>query len=63
MRKKKGKTKKKRLTIQDKAVLALKQAVKGVIEEHKRTGRSLVIWKDNRVAWISPFTRKEVGPN
>lgn len=60
MRKKKGKTKKKRLTIQDKAVLAMRAAVRGVIKRHKETGRPLAIWKDGRVVWISPYTLKEV---
>jgi len=35
-----------------KAMLALKEAVRGVIEEHKRTGRPLAIWKDGKVKWV-----------
>jgi len=45
---------KKRRSLQDKAMLALKQAVKGVVERHKRTGRSLSIWKDGKVVRLSP---------
>ena len=44
---------KKRLSIQDKAFLALKKAVRGVVEDHKRTGRPLAIWKDGKVVKIS----------
>jgi hypothetical protein len=39
---------KKRLSIQDKAELAMKAAVKKVIAEHKKTGRPLAIWKNGR---------------
>ncbi|MDD5259242.1 MAG: hypothetical protein PHD29_04700 [bacterium] len=58
---KKPKTKRnKRMSIQDKAVLAMKAAVRGVIKQHRETGRPLAIWKDGRVVWISPYTLKEV---
>ncbi|MEA3489244.1 MAG: hypothetical protein U9R44_02740 [Candidatus Omnitrophota bacterium] len=40
---------KKRLTIQDKAELAIKKAIKGVIERHKKSGRPLVIWENGKV--------------
>ena len=46
---------KKRLTLQDKAMLALKEAVHEVIERHKKTGRPLPVWKNNKVTYISPF--------
>jgi len=45
---------KKRLSLQDKAELAMKSAVKKVIEEHKKSGRPLSIWKDGKVVHISP---------
>ncbi len=32
---------------------ALKKAVRGVIEDHKRTGRPLVIWRNGKVTKIS----------
>lgn len=44
---------KKRLSLQDKAELAMKAAVRGVIERHKMTGRPLAVWENNRVRWIS----------
>jgi len=39
---------KKRLSMQDKAELAMKVAVKKVVAEHKKTGRPLAIWKNGR---------------
>ncbi|MDP2652748.1 MAG: hypothetical protein Q8Q08_01830 [Candidatus Omnitrophota bacterium] len=47
---------KKRLSIQDKAEIALKRAVREVVERHKKTGRPLVVWKNGKVARISPHT-------
>ena len=44
----------KRLSLQDKAFIALKKAVREVIEHHKKTGRPLAIWQNNRVAMVSP---------
>ena len=43
---------KKRMTIQDKAEAAMKKAVKKVVEEHKKSGRPLMVWKDGRVKKI-----------
>lgn len=48
-----GKIMKKRLTLQQKAFIALKEAVREVIEHHRETGRPLAVWQDNRVEWIS----------
>ncbi len=42
-----------RKSLQDKAMLALKQAVKEVVERHKKTGRRLAVWKDGKVKRIS----------
>ena len=40
---------KKRRSLQDKAVIALKQAVKEVVEQHKKAGRPIAIWKHGKV--------------
>jgi len=44
------------LTIQQKAELALKDAVRKVVEHHKKTGRPLAVWKDGKVVMISPYS-------
>lgn len=44
---------KKRLTLNDKAFLALKAAVREVIENHKKTGRPLAIWKNGKAVMVS----------
>ena len=31
---------------------ALQEAVRGVIEDHKRTGRPLIIWRNGKVAKV-----------
>ncbi|KAF0125966.1 MAG: hypothetical protein FD189_1951 [Elusimicrobia bacterium] len=46
--------KKKRLTLQDKAELAMKAAVRKVVAQHKKTGRPLAVWKNGRAVWVSP---------
>ena len=38
--------------MQDKAELAMKVAVKKVVQEHRRTGRPLAIWKNGRAVHI-----------
>lgn len=43
---------KKRLTLHDKAMLAMEAAVKKVVAQHKRDGTPLVIWKDGKVKKI-----------
>lgn len=45
--------KKKRLSLHEKAFLALKEAVREVIAHHKQTGRPLAIWRDGKVVWVS----------
>lgn len=40
---------KKRLTLHDKAFLALKKAVRGVVKRHRESGRPLAVWKDGKV--------------
>ena len=44
---------KKRMSLHEKAELALKVAIKGVVNRHKKTGRPLAVWKDGRVLRIS----------
>jgi len=39
--------------LQIKAEKALKEAVREVIEDHRRTGRPLVIWRNGKVAKVS----------
>jgi len=40
-------------TLQAKAFKALKEAVREVVEEHKRSGRPLAVWRNGRVVKIS----------
>lgn len=40
---------KKRLSLQDKAELALKKAVREVVRRHKESGRPLVVWRNGKV--------------
>ncbi len=49
---------KKRMSLQDKAEAALKKAVRGVVERHKKSGRSLAIWANGKTVHISPNTVK-----
>jgi len=44
---------KKRLSMQDKAEVAMKVAVRKVVADHKKTGRPLAIWKNGRAVNIS----------
>ena len=43
---------KKRLTMQDKAEVAMRVAVKKAIAEHKRNGRPIAVWRDGKVVNI-----------
>ena len=47
---------KKRLSLHDKAMLAMREAVKEVIERHKKKNRPLAVWgrKEQKVIFISP---------
>jgi len=40
---------KKRLTLQDKALIAMKQAVKKVLEQHKKDSTPIAIWENGKV--------------
>lgn len=44
---------KKRLSLQDKALLALKKAVRGVVERHKETGRPLTVWQNGKLVRLA----------
>ena len=44
---------KKRRSLQDKAVIALKQAVKEAIEQHKKAGRPIAVWEHGKVKRVS----------
>ncbi len=50
------KNKKKRLSLHDKAVLAMREAVRDVIEQHKKAKLKLAVWdwKRKKVKFISP---------
>ena len=43
---------KKRMTILDKAEAAMKEAIRKVVAEHKRSGLPLAIWENGRVKKI-----------
>jgi hypothetical protein len=47
---------KKRLTLHDKAELAMASAIRKVVAEHKRDGRPLAVWdwEKSKVAWVMP---------
>lgn len=49
---------KKRMSLQDKAEAALKEAVREVVEQHKKTGRLLAVWKNGKTIRISPNSIK-----
>jgi len=40
-------------SLQDKAVIALREAVREVIARHKETGRWLAIWENGRVRRVA----------
>ena len=49
---------KKRMSLQDKAEAAIKKAVQGVVEQHKKSGRPLAVWQNGRTVHISAKTVK-----
>jgi len=49
---------KKRLSLQDKAERALKEAVREVVKRHKKSGRPLSVWANGKVVRISPDSVK-----
>ncbi len=44
---------KKRVTLLDKAELAMKSAIRQVVEDHKKSGRPLAIWKNGKTIRLS----------
>jgi len=52
---------KKRKSLQDKALLALKEAVKEVVESHKKSGRPLAVWRNGKVVRLSAKTIRKDG--
>jgi len=40
-------------TLQLKAMKALREAVREVVEEHRRSGRRLAVWRNGKVVKIS----------
>ncbi len=44
---------KKRYTLQEKAFLALKEAVREVVKRHQETKRPLAVWQNGRVVLVS----------
>ncbi len=49
----------KRKTLEDKAMLALKEAVKKVVIEHRKDGRTLAVWENGKVKRISAKKAKK----
>jgi len=43
---------KKRMSILDKAELAMKKAVRKVVEQHRKDGRPLAVWENGKVKKI-----------
>jgi hypothetical protein len=44
---------KRKLSLQDKAELAMKEAIKEVVARHKKSGRPLAVWENGKVVRIS----------
>jgi len=44
----------KKTSLNDKAIAAMKAAIKGVIAQHKKTGRPLPVWENGKLKYISP---------
>jgi len=51
----------KQKTVQDKALLALRQAVRGVVERHTKSGRPLAVWKNGKVTRMSAKGVRKIG--
>lgn len=45
---------KKKLTLQDKAELAIKIAIDGVVKNHKKSGRPLATWSKGKIVYVVP---------
>ncbi len=44
--------KRKNLTLTEKATQALRNAVAKVVEDHRRSGRPLALWRDGKAVWV-----------
>jgi len=42
------------MSLHDKAFAALKEAVRQVVKQHKKTGRPLSVWMNGKVVHLSP---------
>ena len=53
---------KKRLSLQDKAMLAMNQAIRKVIEQHRKAKLPLAIWdyEKQKVKYVSPQTALKI---
>jgi hypothetical protein len=51
---KKSRKKKSPRSLLAKAERALREAVAGVIEDHRRAGTPLIVWRDGKVAKVHP---------
>ena len=49
--------KKKKESLADQAVAAMKDAVRGVVEDHRRRNRPLATWRDGKVVYRDPHDR------
>ena len=49
---------KKRLSMQDKAEIAMNVAVKKAIADHRKKGRPIAIWKDGKAVNVDPDSLK-----
>ena len=45
----------KKLSITQRANMAMRAAIRGVVIDHMRTGRPLIVWKNGRVAKEDPY--------
>ena len=48
---------KKAESLADQAVAAMKQAVRGVVEDHRRRNRPLSTWRNGKVVYRDPHNR------
>ena len=46
------------MSSQDKAEAALKKAIRAVVQQHKKTGRPLAVWKNGKTMRISANSLK-----
>ena len=40
-------------SLTSKAMAAMREAVAKVVEEHRRDGRPLAVWRDGKAVWVS----------